>query len=93
LKNFVLVNTKKIFINLARLTLKFLQIFPQSGCFAEKGIFEHKLTLCYILHSFIHAKWTKFKPTFARTFNEILQLSSKKILKLNLLVKAKFYTV
>jgi hypothetical protein len=31
-----------------------------------KGYFEHILTLGFILLTFVHAKWAKFRPTFLR---------------------------
>jgi hypothetical protein len=33
--------------------------------------FEHKLTLGFLLLTFIHAKWVKFKPTFVKSFCKI----------------------
>ncbi len=42
----------------------------------RKGLFEHKLTLDFILLTFIHAKWTKFKTTSIRTWYCIIDIKS-----------------
>jgi hypothetical protein len=51
---------------LAKLSLKFSQIFPQLGWLVEKGALEYLLTLSIISLTFIHAKWIKFMPTFVK---------------------------
>jgi len=39
--------------------------------FDEKGLFEHKCTLAFMLLAFIYAKWTKSMPTFVQAFYEV----------------------
>jgi hypothetical protein len=45
--------------------------FSDTKAHCKKGLFEHKLTLGFILLTFVDAKWTKFKLTFTRTFKKI----------------------
>ncbi len=46
----------------------------------KNGFLQHKLILGFILLTFIHAKWMKFKPTFVRNFNKIWMESLKDFL-------------
>jgi hypothetical protein len=39
----------------------------------KKGLFEHKCVLAFISLTFVHAKWTKSRPTFVQTFNWVWQ--------------------
>jgi hypothetical protein len=43
----------------------------------EKQPFEHKCTLAFIPLAFVHAKWTKSKPNFVQTYNEVWQGEKK----------------
>ncbi len=45
--------------------------FIKNVLLEEKGAFEHKWTLDFILVTFAQAKWTKSKPTFVQTFNKV----------------------
>jgi hypothetical protein len=87
------VSYQKTLKDFAKLKLKFHSIFFKFWSLAKRGLFEHKLTLDFILLTFVDAKWTKSMPTFVKSFNKSWPVKFKRFFELNLSVLAKFCTV
>jgi hypothetical protein len=71
---------QKIQLNYVKLYAK---ILLNGSWLVEKGLFEHKRTLDFILLTFVHAKLTKFKPAFVQTCDKFHQYSTKDFLNSN----------
>ncbi len=87
--SFITLKDQNILLNFAKLSPN---ILLNMSWLVGKGPFEHKWTLDFILLTLVHAKWSKFKPTFAHTFNKVWRKITK-VFQLKLLVLIKFCTI
>ncbi len=81
---------QKIQLNSIKLYVKLLL---NMSWLVEKGAFEHKCVLDFISLTFVHAKWTKSKPTFVQTFNKVWPYFTKVFLQQKLFIFTKFHPV
>ncbi len=69
---------QEIALNLAKLSLKFCQTFPQFKHWLKKCLFEQTLAFCFISFTFVHAKCMKCMLTIVKDFNKICRQKLKR---------------